>query len=186
MSIKKISAEQGFTLIELLVSIALFSIVLTVSLGTIITIADSNKKARSLMSVMNNLNFAVDSITRSFKTGEIDGDPVNGDCLTTDEIDYADVGFPGGGFETRRVEYCWVEDNETEQGSITKKVDNGDPVALTSPDVDIDFLEFKSSGYQQGSQPMVNIILEGTVKVSESIRSKFSIQTAVSQRQLNI
>ncbi len=180
---KRNSNHEGFTLIELLVSVALFSVVLTVTLGSIITIADSNKKARSLMSVMNNLNFAVDSITRSFKSGSINGDdPVesrygNSDnCLTTNEINYDQV---GDGFNTREVTYCWVEDNGT--GKITK---NG--VDLTSPDVDIDYLKFAVATHSLGTQPAVNIMLEGTVKVSEKIRSNFSLQTTVSQRQLNI
>jgi prepilin-type N-terminal cleavage/methylation domain-containing protein len=167
---------KGFTLIELLVSIGLFSVVLTIALSSILSIADANKKARSLMSVTNNLNFALDSITRSFKSGTISGNPVsqNGKCLTTQEIDYTQIDFA-----QRTVKYCLVETGGV--GTITKN-----DVALTSPDVDVDFLQFKVDAYAAGTQPVANIMIEGTVKVSETVRSSFSLQTSVSQRLLNI
>ncbi len=183
----------GFTLIELLVSIALFSIVLTVTLGSIMTIADSNKKARSLMSVTNNLNFAIDSMVRSFKSGEIDVNPVfdfsggDNNCFSTKEIDY---GTNSEFANTRRpVEYCWIEDNgvgDAKKGKIVKIV-NGDTIDLTSPDVDVDYLRFEAPTPVQGSiQPMLSIMIEGKVKISEKVSSQFSIQTSVSQRRLNI
>lgn len=172
--------NTGFTLIELLVSIALFSVVLTITLGSILTIADSNKKARSLMSVTNNLNFAVDSMVRSFKTGEVTDlnfVSTDGGCFFTQEINYTQDQFV-----TRDVEYCFVED-QSSRGRITKQTD-GNAVDLTSSDVDIDEFEFVNSSI--GSQPMLSIIIQGTVKVSERVSSSFSIQTAVSQRKLNI
>jgi prepilin-type N-terminal cleavage/methylation domain-containing protein len=164
--------QKGFTLIEMLVSIALFSVVLTVTLGAIMTIADSNKKARSLMSVTNNLNFAVDSMVRSFKTGQVTLPFVDGDCFNTSEIDYTEEGFT-----PRPVEYCFDQDGD--RGKITKN-----NIDLTSTDVDIDKVEFIDSSY--GNQPMLTIIMSGTVKVSEKISSSFSLQTAVSQRRLEI
>ena len=59
----------GFTLIEMMVSIALFAIVMVMSMGAILSIVAANKKAQALNSVMTNLNFAVDSMSRDIKTG---------------------------------------------------------------------------------------------------------------------
>ncbi len=179
MSIKQIQKNKGFTLIEMLVSIALFSVVLTVCLGSILTIADSNKKSRSLMSVTNNLNFAVDSMVRSFKSGDVNSSSgfVLGDCFITKEavFDTDNIG------DDRSVEYCFRQN--TGQGKITKTVAGGTEVDLTSSDVNIEYAEFKEGG---GTQPLLIIILKGTVKVSEKISSTFSIQTSVSQRKLEI
>ncbi len=182
MSIKNKKQNNGFTLIELLVSIALFSVVLTATLGSIMTIVDSNRKARSLMSVTNNLNFAVDAMVRSFKTGQASAGFANGNgCnggngFATTEIDYA-----GGGFNTRDVEYCFEQVDG--MGKITK--DSGDgAVELTASDVDIDFAQFVDTSL--GNQPMLMIVLHGTVRVSPKVSSEFSIQTSVSQRKLNI
>lgn len=179
MQLNNITKEKGFTLIEMLVSIALFSVVITVTLGSIMTIADSNKKARSLMTVTNNLNFAVDSMVRSFKTGDATPGFANGDCFQTDEIDYV-----GGDteFDTRSVEYCFEEVDGF--GRITKQVQGGAAVPLTSSDVDIDELSFED--ISSGTQPILSIIMSGTVQVSPRISSSFSIQTAVSQRKLQI
>lgn len=182
MLIKHNKKEKGFTLIELMVSITLFSVVLVVTLGTIITIADSNKKARSLMSVMNNLNFSIDSMTRSIKSGKITsgtGVSGGGNCFTTEQINYDDEGT----FNREQVSYCFVEDGD--QGRIDKTV-GGNTIALTSPDVDIDFLDFKAFTGGSSNQPRVSIVLEGTVRISEKISSRFTIQTTVAQRQLNI
>ncbi len=185
MLIKNNTKEKGFTLIELMVSIALFSVVLVVTLGSIITIADSNKKARSLMSVMNNLNFSIDSMTRSIKAGKIGttGGVTNaGKCFTTEQINYNNAGT----FDRERVEYCLEEDADG-NGRIDKKIGSGAAVPLTSPDVDVDYLKFTAyNGGVNRPQPRVLIVLEGTVKVSEKISSRFTIQTTVAQRQLNI
>ena len=177
----KNNTTKGFTLIELLVSVSLFSVVLVVTLGSIVTISDSNKKARSLMSVMNNLNFAVDSMTRSLKSGKLSGGVTSGgDCVTTEQINYNSL---IGGFEREQVRYCFVEDGN-EIGRIDKTV-GGDTQPITAPDVDIDYLKF-TAYTGSANQPRISIVLDGTVKVSEKISSQFSIQTTVAQRQLNI
>lgn len=181
--------ENGFTLIEVLVSIALFTVVLTISMGTILVISDSNKKARSLMTVMTNLNFAVDSMTRSFKVGENPSLFDDGDCLNgfkTTEYDYA-----GAEGSKRDVTYCFAESGSEPnvRGRITKRVVSSsadETVDFTPPDVDIDHLSFYISGTTPLNQPILYINMEGTVKINEKISSNFSIQTSVSQRKLNI
>lgn len=191
MRLIKNKKQKGFTLIEMMVSIALFTVVMTAALGSILTISDSNKKARSLMSVMTNLNFAVDSMVRSFKTGEIvPNSPfvtsVSGkECFHTNEIDYRDA---GEGFEARKVEYCFVPGTGDMFGKITKEIiDSGSsPVDLTPPDVDIQYVTFVGSDYNSQKQPMLTITVSGEVRVSPRITSDFSIQTSVSQRKLNI
>lgn len=184
MSIIHKKQNTGFTLIELLVSIALFSVVLTATLGSIMTIVDSNRKARSLMSVTNNLNFAVDAMVRSFKTGVasalfITSNTANKKCFETEEINYAS----SADFDIRFVEYCWK--NVGDIGKITKqRQGDSSAVDLTASDVDIDYADFVDTSF--GDQPMLMIVLRGTVRVSPKISSEFSIQTSVSQRKLNI
>jgi prepilin-type N-terminal cleavage/methylation domain-containing protein len=171
----------GFTLVEMLVSVALFSVVLTVTLGSILTIADANRKARSLMSVMNNLNFAVDAITRSVKTGTNLSTP--GNCVEVDQINY-DASDPISAARVP-VRYCLATSGD--RGMITKQVGSGAALELTSPDVDIDYLDFSVFGNVPGEQqPRVAINMQGTVRVSTRVSSSFSIQTTVSQRQLNL
>ncbi len=179
--LKNKSTQKGFTLIEMLVSIALFSVVLTVTIGTIVTISDSNKKSRSLMSVTNNLNFSIDSMTRSLKAGQGLAVSNNGTCVQTEEIIYRDI-RPNDQFPRQSVIYCHSKSG-TNPGVITKQIENGAPVPLTSPDIDVEYLKFVNQGH---AQPFVMIHIEGTAKISERVTSKFNIQTSVSQRQLSI
>lgn len=173
MSIKINTKEKrGFTLIEMLVSIAIFALVLVVILGAIMSIVDANRKARTLMTVMNNLNFTVESMTRSFKTGQ--DSFVSGDCFYTEEIDY---GTTGDSYDKRDVGYC-IDD-----GVITKSVDEAPFSALTSPDIEITEGTFEIRD-NDSIQPLLIINLQGEVVIASRIRSAFTIQTSVSQRRL--
>jgi len=175
------NVSKGFTLIELLVSIALFSIVIVIILGAVLTITDANRKARSLMTVMNNLNFSVDAMTRSFKTGDNPSDSVLNTCFQTSEIDYrAPGGDSAATATTRVVRYCW-DDGE---GKITKQV--GSTISdLTSPDINITSATFDVRTRDTNKQPLLFINLQGEVQAG-TVTSAFTIQTAVSQSKLEI
>ena len=53
----------------MLVSIAIFTFVMLITTASIFTVVASNKKAESLRSVMDNLNFALESMARNIRTG---------------------------------------------------------------------------------------------------------------------
>ena len=179
----KVSRNGGFTLIELMVSLSLFAIVIVIILGSIITVMDSNKKARSLMTVMNNLNFSVDSMVRSFKTGQNPSETNSGTCFETTEINYRDTTSSiEDEKQSREVEYCFETDNETDYGKITKFTQNVGKSDLTSPDIDIDSATFDIINADT-AQPLLIINLQGTVMITASVSSAFSVQTSVSQRQ---
>lgn len=61
--------NKGFTLIEALVSLGLFSIVIVSASGVILSIINSNKKNQAISSVVNNLNYSIESMIRDIKTG---------------------------------------------------------------------------------------------------------------------
>lgn len=63
--------NSGFTLIEIIVSLAIFTIVAVVAVGAFIKILDANKKAQALQSATNNLNFALESMTREMRVGSL-------------------------------------------------------------------------------------------------------------------
>lgn len=60
---------RGFTLIEVLVSLTLFTIVLVMAGGTVVSVIDINKRNQAISSVVNNLNYSIDSMIRDIKTG---------------------------------------------------------------------------------------------------------------------
>jgi prepilin-type N-terminal cleavage/methylation domain-containing protein len=62
-------SQSGFTLIEMIVSLALFSVVVTISVGALLVLIASNQRFQNEQSVMTNLSFALDSMTREIRTG---------------------------------------------------------------------------------------------------------------------
>lgn len=181
--------NKGFTLIEMLVAVALFSIVLVVAMGAILTVIDANRKAQTLSSVMTNLNFAIESMTRSIKTGvdpELSG---SGQIITVDANDLS-----SNSFNRQKVVFSRLEDSDG-RGSIVRKIGNKDFIPITAPEVDITSLSFSLNGDDGRTgpytppdfkQPVTLIAVEGVVKISNDIESNFKIQTSVSQRRLNI
>ena len=61
--------KSGYTLVDTIVSLALFSIVILVCSGVLVTIVNANRKERSLKQAMDNLNVVIENISRTLKTG---------------------------------------------------------------------------------------------------------------------
>jgi prepilin-type N-terminal cleavage/methylation domain-containing protein len=157
----------GFTLIELMVSVALFAIVVMISMAAILSVVDSTKKAQSMKSVMNNLNFALETMTRSIKTGTNLG-VIQGDSNTKSSVSVKDQ-------NSKQLTYSLGS------GLAANSIVRNGTEAITAPEVNIDNLKFFDGTIMNG-QPSVIMVVQGTVKLSERVSSEFSIQTAITQR----
>jgi len=155
----------GFTLIEMMVSVSIFAIVVMISMTAILSVVDSNKKAQSLKSVMNNLNFALETMTRSVKTGtSLSVSADNKSISLSDQY--------SGKYTTYKL-------NEKR----LVRSDGSSEQPITAPEVEIDNLTFIDDlSYAGGTQPSVIMVIQGTVKANERISSKFNIQTTITQR----
>jgi prepilin-type N-terminal cleavage/methylation domain-containing protein len=168
---------RGFTLIEMMVSVFLFSIVIVIATGALVSILGANRKAQAVKSVMNNLNFALDSMTRSIRTGTdydcgtAQCDPTNG----TSEFSFTDT-------DGRDVIYRL--NNATER--IEREVDKEGFLPLTSPGVIVERLTFYVDGESDTDreQPRVLIILKGEAGEGKTLTT-FNLETLVSQRILD-
>jgi len=174
---KKEKIERGFVLIEMMVSVALFSVVMTVGLGSLLGMIASNKKSQSLKVVVNNINLVMESMSKDLRMGHSYncGSSSGGDCNTGKSSIY----FVSK--EGNDVRYS------LEAGSIKKVVDTGVPFSVTSPDVTIDYLKFYVLGSINGdnSQPRVVIVIKGHKGNRVKDRLTFSLQTVVTQRILD-
>lgn len=191
----------GFTLIELMVSVAIFAIVLLFALGSIITIVDANRKARTLTSVMNNVNFSFENMTRSLKTGKdirtnvATGSCTNGGSVPSNaSIEVNAIDLTGDVDEFTRVLTTYRLCEKDGKGVVEKKVGAGLYQPITSSEVDIDVLNFYifaddtthgSGVIPAGEQPRILIVIGGSVEFVRNVRSEFNIQTTVTQRDLN-
>ena len=172
--------QKGFTLIELMTSLSLFIIIMTVSLGSILGVFDANRKSRSIKTVMNNLNVALESMSKEMRYGRNyhcgPGNPATAQNCSE--------GQPNISFLSSNNEIISYRVNGT---AIEKSVAGGNYYAITAPEVVIDSLTFYTTGAGTGDgrQPKTIFVLKGHAGNAKG-RSDFSLQTLVSQRALDI
>lgn len=192
--------QSGFTLVELMVSLSLFIIVVLALVGSLYNVNDASRKVQAMRTVMDNLNFAVESMSRTIRTGEditcsesgVDVCPIAsiGNGQTND---YLSVRSTLG--ENARIEYQWVVD-ANQHGRVEKRRtelnDDGTPIfgtttefiPITSPEINVEKFSFYVSGVgdNDGEQPNVIINMQGVASAGRDNVAPFSIQTFLSQR----
>lgn len=198
----KSASQSGFSLIELLVSVALFTVVLTVSIGSLLVLISVNARAQNMQQVMSDLSFAIDSISREVRTGRglycnraNEGEPSENlsDDITKDCTDGTYLSVVEGGESltegeaTNRVVFRY---NSSEE-SIDRKVGDNDWFPMTSDDVhvtDMFFYVSDSATGESGDEVQANatIYIEGYVGERETDESSFIIQTTVSRRIIDV
>ncbi len=163
--------EGGFTLIEMIVAVSIFATVVIIAVGALLSIISVNRKANELRVVMENLNFAIESIARDVRTGEHYGcvslqENCGGDTLIFEDQD----GFV--------VEYALASE------TIMRSVDGGDWIPVTSPTIVIEDVDFYVMGSSpgDGAQPRVLMTIQGMAGIDGKNETEFSLQTSVSQR----
>ena len=61
--------QAGFSIVELIVSVGLFSIILVAITASLLSVIRINQQAALVKDVMNNLDFALENMVRSVRTG---------------------------------------------------------------------------------------------------------------------
>jgi prepilin-type N-terminal cleavage/methylation domain-containing protein len=170
----KKNKKRGFTLIEMLVSIAIFTIVVTIVMGTIVTIVDISRKTRTMTEAMSNLNLVMESMTRTLKTSTtIYTDITNSPYGKVTAIDQSG----------KTIIYSVATNTNNNKKGILKTVDGVDEL-ITSDDIEIVGYAIQTFPYNE--QPRVMISLKGRVETAKGIYSEFILQTSVAQRQLKL
>jgi prepilin-type N-terminal cleavage/methylation domain-containing protein len=163
--------SAGFTLIELMVAMSIFSVVMVMSMTSVFTIISVNRKAQSLSSVIDNLNFAVESMTRTIKTNT--EYTIGTDAVTVENDD------------GQTLRYSRVVDAEG-KGRIMLQRGSATAIPITASEVDVDtFRTIRLYDVDGCEQPMLAIVIRGTATVGEE-ETEFSLQTVISQRDLLI
>ena len=194
--------NKGFTLVEMIVSLALFSVVATVSLGALIKIVSANKKAQTLHATITNLNFALETMSREMRVGtKYDcydfSDPV-GPGLRNPPYSCTLVNNQQIAFESSRVlpygattchpiiAYRLVNTSnvmtieKAEQESCGEILDTAQFVPLVSlEDVTITDVLLSVTG---DDYPLAFIKISGFAGAREREQTDFTVQTAISAR----
>ena len=178
--------KSGFSLIEMLVSVALVSIVVTTSIGTLLVLVDA----------INNLSFAVDAMTREIRTGadfycaSTQTSVTSGSLLNSGKRDCANGGNAIAFTDTRtgdRIGYSLEHNGD----KIQRRIDGTSGNAwldMTGGNIIINTFEFvvTSSDNTDDEQPAVTIFIDANVGDATGLGSQFQIQTSVVQRKLDL
>lgn len=200
----KRNKEKGFTLIEVLVSLSIFAFVATAGVGVLLVMVDSNRKAQNMQTVMTNLSFSLDSMTRDIRTGtnfyvsNSDTGAVLNQGSTNNDGTGVVFGFDEGGGSLTSNQGCGsggriaFKFNST-NGRLERMVCAGTAQAtawepITDTDVIINDMWFVLSGSDPADNysPSVTIFIDGSVGGIRSTGADFQIQTTVTQRQYDI
>ena len=179
----------------MLVSVALFSMVMVVALGALLSMSVAARKAEGINSAVNNLSAAIDSMSRSVRTGANYHCGASGtvtatqDCVALPQPFFSYLAYDGS-----QVTYCLSSpgtntcNSSTACGvgscTILRSINNGAYAALTAPEVNIKFLGFYVVGSTVGDavQPKMSVLVSGSVPVTANVSSTFNIQTSIAQR----
>ena len=192
--------QGGYSLVEMMVAVSLFTVVAMVSIAALISINDANKKAQTMRSIIDNLNFAIENMARNLRIGtNYHCDYANLSQPITSPLDCAANGASSIAFEA----FDGNPLNNSDQvvyalnasGQIMKSINSGasflpltpyDPSAAFQV-LTVDYLRFYVSGSvaSDGKQPRVVVVVGGTARYNNNIQTRFQIQTSVSERRMD-
>jgi prepilin-type N-terminal cleavage/methylation domain-containing protein len=192
---KKTNHKKGFTLIEILVAVGIFGMVMMVGVAALLSLVNASRKAQAIKSVMNNLNFALDNMTRNIAVGTTYHCQTNSvpDLNLTSTQDCLNGGVLLA-FEPRNGDI----NNSADQviyrilgSKIERSTDGGTNfIAITASEVNIQDLKFyvrgTTIGLADGSQPKVLITIKGIAGSTAKTETPFNLEAMVSQRLLDI
>lgn len=165
-------SQAGFTLVEMLVAVAVFVMVAFIVTSTFLILANANRKAQSIRLVMDNLNFALDSMALRMREGS------NYQCYPdtnpSDPTSCSGVSFIDGGnntinyfLEGQRIYFC----SGNCAGSIP----------VTAPEVEIKKFVVLINEPEDGGRALAALLIKGVAGDGKT-KTQFNIQTTVSER----
>ena len=189
---------RAFTLIEMMVAVAIFSIVMMIGVGALLSLTETNRRAQAINSVMQNLNAALESMSRSIRVGTsyhcqtstTPDDPValaapqdcasGGGALFAFEPSSGDIHNPNDQIIYR------INGTQLERSLNS----GGTWVALTAPEVKIEKFQLYVVGSSPRSagdtvQPRVVMTIKGSAPVPGGT-TQFTVQASVTERLIDI
>jgi hypothetical protein len=156
---------------------------------------DANRKAQTLKSVMNNLNFAVESMSRNIRFGTTyhceDTDTLPPPAALVNPRDCS-TGGPILAFEPFDGDPDDVQDQVVYRlngTQIERSVDSGATfIPITAPEVQIEEFHFYVDGARSSDtlQPRAVMVIRGSSGTTAKTRTEFTLQTSVTQRVLDL
>jgi prepilin-type N-terminal cleavage/methylation domain-containing protein len=191
------SRSRGFTLIEMLISSGLFTIIILIGIGAVLTVTSVHKKNQKLRSVVDTISFAMEDIARNARLGSAyNCGTTGGDCsdltyqFSFEQVDgdWDLVTGIGDEFVYRMAQSQNGDYFTLEKSEFGLASSDNDFYQLLPREVEIDMSKsgFKVSGSPLGDglQPYVRIRLAGVIDY-RGVRTPFALETIISQRQVD-
>lgn len=181
--------NRGYTLIELMVAVGLFALIMTLASGAYLVMIGINRQTQNITAGINDLSFALETMTRNIRLGygyncKGSGDCPNGESSLTFNNEYGKL-----------VTYSLVESIQLGGlDTIQQLVVNPDSSFVTSPltdssAVNVTSLTFYVSGTGKTTdatpdynQPHVTITVSGTIDTGRGNTENFTIETGATMR----
>jgi type II secretory pathway pseudopilin PulG len=196
--------NKGFTLIEMMVATSIFIIIMIMAMGALLVSSNAAKQGEALHTAMDNVNFAMDSMSRSLRigthyycvqngslgvnltTGTSGLFPLTGsDCAMGGGSPGSAVAFvPASSTDIPPGTAVAYEKNQRADGTYTlQRCTISGCIDLVASNVNVQNLEFFVTGSSPTDtiQPSVYILMQGVVTV-KGVPTSFAIQTMASQR----
>lgn len=157
----------GYTLVELIVAVGLFAFVMLLASGAYLIVIGANRQTQGIATGIDNLAFALETMTRTIRTGKDYSCNSAGDCSA-------------GGTSFSVTDINDISQTYTlTNGAITQ---NGVP--LTDASVNVSSLTFYAIGTAPGDtyQPHVTIVAAGSVSYAAGKTESFTVQTGATMR----
>jgi prepilin-type N-terminal cleavage/methylation domain-containing protein len=172
----------GYTLVELIVAVGLFAVVMTLATGAYLVMISVNRQTQALSVGINNLAFALETMTRNIRGG------TNYSCAAAG-AGIADCSSGGFTFSVTSPQGAPTTYTRSVSGVITETA-SGSTVDLTDPSINVTSLTFYVDGSTPGSdnrQPMVIITARGTVSSGPGGKTTpFTVETAAVMRGIDL
>ncbi len=174
--------QRGYTLLELIVAVGIFSVVMLAATGAYLTLIKLDRQARAVNDIANNLTFAVDSMARAVRTGsayKCNNSVASPNCTNTPGTSF---GFNDNESPSRAIVYS------LSSGQVVATINNGTPIPLTDPRIQVTALEFRVRGVGtgDGTQPQVTFSIRGTMVTGQNASTTFAIQGGATRRLLDL
>jgi prepilin-type N-terminal cleavage/methylation domain-containing protein len=174
---KKLSQlhHDGFTLIEVMVSVSIFVIIITIGIGSLLTVNRALQKSRIERQATDALSYAMDTMTRRLRTGtDYQGGGDVNSITFTEQFD--DPSANNGIGQT--ITFEKTNDSDTNYGYIQIR-EGSNVYRITPPEIDIK--NFDVQIMRGNSQPLALISVKAEIH-NQNQTSVIAIQSAVSQR----
>ena len=171
--------NNGFTLVEILVALALFSLVISITVGIFVSGSGSQRKTIELYTVQREASYIMETVSRELRMAIAISDGSDGNV---DQQNNGDSSIEFTNYESVLTTYCKSLIDGT-CDDANGEFFSRDGKRINSLDIIIENLKFYTSKDFNQTQPLITIVLK--VKSRGKYGTSVILQDSISLRMYN-